>query len=464
MKSLEKLLTPRISNKKKLIVLSSIFVLIILTWIPIMINPLNAIKTEYRTMSEEPIPFLYGHTTVISNIDPHFTNNPEAINLIFQVCEGLYVNKWNGSEFNIENQLTTRSENDELGMWSEDMLNFTVNLKHEIYFHDGSSFNASVVKWNFDRLSTFLQNTTGNYPEFADLYYFTNEFNSNSELIINRTEIVNNFQIRFVLNTPYSNLTDLLCHSSATMMSPQILNSDTLNKSDTLLVGTGPYLHEFSSDMLEIFSYNPLFSDIFPDISEMHWILYDDPLNLNLAMQSGDIEMIRNPSFNQTQEGFFDITPTIDSQWNVAHFSWTSNVSCNKNGAINFYNMGYLNQQFPKCCIWGINYYIPLVVTNIGALIVIGLISSISIMHEADFVDNNTALVQKMKRKLVSSSILKCSLSVLVVVSCFSLLNFTVSWMIEDFFPIIVLASIIFFFYTIRDGILFYQNSKNQQL
>ena len=53
---------------------------------------------------------------------------------------------------------------DNFGTWSEDKLNYTVDLKQGILFQDGTQFNASAVKWSFDRLAYFM-NITGDLPE-----------------------------------------------------------------------------------------------------------------------------------------------------------------------------------------------------------------------------------------------------------------------------------------------------------
>ena len=103
---------------------------------------------------------------------------------------------------------------------SSDGLHYTFNLREDVTFHDGTPFNATAVKFSFDRLQYFI-NASGTLPintttAIMDvLYKFLN-----GTPIINRTEILNNYSVRFVLNAPYGPFQSLLCYESSYIISP----------------------------------------------------------------------------------------------------------------------------------------------------------------------------------------------------------------------------------------------------
>lgn len=96
------------------------------------------------------------------------------------------------------------------------------SLRQGVEFHDGSDFNASVVKWNFDRNIAISGNLTGKGDaQNRDLFWFDasrweNDFTPNWNLswyksdpfglgneipIINKTEIINPYLINITFNT-----------------------------------------------------------------------------------------------------------------------------------------------------------------------------------------------------------------------------------------------------------------------
>ena len=101
-------------------------------------------------------------------------------------------------------------------------------LRQGVEFHDGSAFNASVVKWNLDRNIDISGNLTGTGDaQNRDVYWFdasqwTNEFTPNWNLtwaltgnpfgldteipVINNTEIINNYLVNITFNSWTTNI------------------------------------------------------------------------------------------------------------------------------------------------------------------------------------------------------------------------------------------------------------------
>jgi peptide/nickel transport system substrate-binding protein len=64
-----------------------------------------------------------------------------------QVVDGLYMYNYSSSEMESIPNLA-----EEMGTWDPTTTILTIPLREGVTFHDGSKFNASAVKWNFDCL------------------------------------------------------------------------------------------------------------------------------------------------------------------------------------------------------------------------------------------------------------------------------------------------------------------------
>lgn len=112
---------------------------------------------------------------------------------------------------------------------SEDGLQYTFTLRQGVRFHDNTPFDATIVKWNFDRLKDPEVRVPGRatYP-------------------IAQTEVVDPHTVRVTLARPYVPFVSALSNSTAGMLSPAAAEQHgNTYKNYTHPVGTGPYLfHE----------------------------------------------------------------------------------------------------------------------------------------------------------------------------------------------------------------------------
>ncbi len=181
---------------------------------------------------EEENVLICGIDGVVQAIDPLRLSTGIDLFLIDQVAEGLFDYNQSTPETPIVNNLATG------GVWSADYLNFTCTLRTGVKFHDGTPFNATAVKWNFDRIYRFIENEPwGLIWWWAYMY-----LNSEGQPIINRTEVLDTYTVRFVLSTPYIPLKALLTGRNSYIVSPTSTPADdyiTLNSSK--LIGTGPF-------------------------------------------------------------------------------------------------------------------------------------------------------------------------------------------------------------------------------
>ena len=127
------------------------------------------------------------------------------------------------------------------GTWSPDGLNFTCHLRRDAKFHDGTPFNATAVKWNFDRLQNLLNNMS-----YSGIWY---DFEGN--MILNRTEIIDTYIVKFVLNRPFIPFPSMLCSLQSSILSPRIAQLNDFIEVDTNLIGTGPFKYDSSTYLYE---------------------------------------------------------------------------------------------------------------------------------------------------------------------------------------------------------------------
>ncbi len=174
--------------------------------------------------------FIMGYSGGLDSIDPLNLGGNDPI-IINQIAEPLFTEWSNQTSRYNENVPHLAKE----GTWSIDKLNFTCTLKEGIEFHDGTQFNATAVKWNFDRLQHLLVNIS--YPFLWQ--------HSDGTPILNGTEVIDEFTVKFVLNKPYVPFRSLLTYQHAYILSPLSTPKDRfLDVFTEKIIGTGPYIYE----------------------------------------------------------------------------------------------------------------------------------------------------------------------------------------------------------------------------
>jgi len=185
----------------------------------------------YKPNEEEKI-LICGINGTVEAIDPLGLSTYTELFFIDQIAEGLFEYNQSSQNTPIVGNLATE------GVWSPDYLNFTCTLRSGVKFHDGTQFNATAVKWNFDRIYRFIENE----PWLIIWWWGYMYMNSEGQPIVNRTEVIDTYTVRFVLNKPYIPFKDLLTARNSYIVSPKSTPADeriTLNSSR--LMGTGPF-------------------------------------------------------------------------------------------------------------------------------------------------------------------------------------------------------------------------------
>jgi peptide/nickel transport system substrate-binding protein len=174
---------------------------------------------------------------------------------------------------------------------SSDGRTWTFNLRQGVKFSDGSAFNASVVKYSIDRQMKIDE------PEgsFAGV---------NLDKIINKTVATGPYQVQFVLNAPFSAFLAMVAFTAMYPVNPNVAPMNAIVKYTGVPAtespnGLGPYVlsnwqRTAGKDVEIDFTANPNYwnaSGGYPKTKNIIIKFYTDSTSLNLAMQSGAIDI-----------------------------------------------------------------------------------------------------------------------------------------------------------------------------
>ncbi|MDB4896902.1 MAG: hypothetical protein JWN15_3164 [Firmicutes bacterium] len=111
---------------------------------------------------------------------------------------------------------------------SPDGLTWTFDLRKNVKFHDGSDFNADVVKWQYDRILTDKAAPTRFRKQWSD--------------VIKDVKVVDPYTLAIALKAPNAAFLDLVITTNAGMIASKA-NFEKLGAKEaaTKPVGTGPY-------------------------------------------------------------------------------------------------------------------------------------------------------------------------------------------------------------------------------
>jgi peptide/nickel transport system substrate-binding protein len=168
-------------------------------------------------------------------------------------------------------------------------------LRQNVRFPDGTELNATHVKYSFDRSIALIPSTPDGAP--ANLYY---------DQIINRTEVLSKYKVRFYLNNAYGPMLGIISCRASAIVDPtyapwmtQVNYTAGDARSSTPLASVGPYYlsrWECTGDKdIEIrLDKNPYYWNAtsgYPKTKTIIFRFYRDPSTLRLAVEAGDIDM-----------------------------------------------------------------------------------------------------------------------------------------------------------------------------
>ncbi|MDI6905166.1 MAG: ABC transporter substrate-binding protein [Candidatus Bathyarchaeia archaeon] len=178
--------------------------------------------------------------------------------------------------------------------YSEDLDVWDFNLRQGVTFWDGTEFNATHVKYSFDRAIALIPSIPEGAP--AGLGY---------DVIINRTEVLDTYKVRFQLNFPFSPFLGILACRASAIVNPNYAPIEEVEytagdpRASTPVAFVGPYfLSEWKRvagrDIEIKLDANPFYWNAtgeYPKTEHVIFRFYSDPSTLRLAVEAGDVDI-----------------------------------------------------------------------------------------------------------------------------------------------------------------------------
>lgn len=218
-------------------------------------------------------------------LDPVDSWDSVSNDVIRHVCDNLWYYDLYDPDFALEMRLATNYS------YNEDKDEVNVILRENVYFHDGALFNATAVKFTFDRI-LYLINATGtldttHVADPASLF-----FNMQSVCILNKTVINSEYNITFFLNAPNAIFIPLLSYDGWAILHPDSTPAETyLQLGTDILIGTGPfkYGHFIAGEEMKFVRWDLYWGpSVFWD--EVIWVYYPDGVTAANAMLGGEVD------------------------------------------------------------------------------------------------------------------------------------------------------------------------------
>ncbi|MFX1325546.1 MAG: ABC transporter substrate-binding protein, partial [Promethearchaeota archaeon] len=212
---------PKFAEVKKPLIIGGITAIIAVAGIIIGINTLSQNQDQ-----DQDVVLIYGATALLNVIDPLDVADGSEIKIIEQFAEGLFDIDITSPNLDVIGGLAIDDT------WSLDALNLTCILRQGVRFHDGTPFNATAVKWNFDRIYGLRNNLT-----YSVLWHLPDD-----RFLINETQVLDDYTVRFILNAPFVPFKNLLTSWTSFILSPTSTPKNSfININETNPVGTGPF-------------------------------------------------------------------------------------------------------------------------------------------------------------------------------------------------------------------------------
>ncbi len=157
---------------------------------------------------------------------------------------------------------------------SEDGLVHTWTLQEGVTFHDGTEFNADVVKWNLDH----------KIETQGPLYDF---------IPFESIEVVDPLTVQVTLTEPYVPMYNLLAIKTFSMYSPALYEEIGDEGLKSQAIGTGPFMIDqyTPNEVLVLKKYPDYWQDGLPYLDEVVFQVSRDANTRSASLEAGDIDV-----------------------------------------------------------------------------------------------------------------------------------------------------------------------------
>ena len=211
----------------------------------------------------------------IESLDPARANTLKSLQLLSSLGDTLY-------ELNSEGELIPELAS-EMPIFSKDKLQIIINLRRNVLFHDGTSFNSNAIKFSFDR---FKRIGTMNY-------ILGNKIKS--------IETPSEYKVIINLNKPSSSVNGLLTAVNLTPISPTFYKDYSDKFLNDKFVGTGKYILKRFSNEIQIIDPNSNYWGDRPNNEGISFIGYSNSSSLFGALKSNQIDVLLSNSIEDSQ-------------------------------------------------------------------------------------------------------------------------------------------------------------------
>lgn len=230
--------------------------------------------------SSKPPPAVldFGIFSFPSSLDPAYTQDFAANKILPNIFETLV--QYEDSTLNTQPALAESIE------ISPDATHWTFYLRQDVWFHDGTPFNAEAVRISFDRQIN---------PQSEFYSKDGNTVDVSSLSMIERIEILDTLTVRFYLKYPYVPFN----HSLATCFGSSIVSPAALRKYGAEFgkhpVGTGPFqLEVWNEGKNIILSENEVYWGALPKIEKINFIVVPRLIDRAEMINDGSLDIAEN--------------------------------------------------------------------------------------------------------------------------------------------------------------------------
>lgn len=221
------------------------------------------------------------------SLDPGSTTDGESSRVTKQILEGLL--EFEEDSFELKPGLAHDWE------VSDDGLKYTFYLEEGVTFHDGTPFNAEAVKINFERWA----DPDHEYAFSDDGYVYSmygtmfGGYKGEEGHVIEEINVVNDYEIEFILNQPLGFFLQNLGMSYFAITSPAALEEYGPNINENP-VGTGPFkfVSWTKDDSIVLEKFEDYRVEGQPKLDKVIFTVIPDNAARLIALRSGEIDIM----------------------------------------------------------------------------------------------------------------------------------------------------------------------------